>query len=141
MDTGLMAGVGKMRITPPFDCEMSGFVARKDKCRGVHDDLFARALVLSDGRRKVALVNTISLGIDHHLLTRVRREMAAYTDISPESANFRSDSYSLRTGSLKRCLFGSSRSKLLSNFGKKYRRSYLPGQSDLGTGPSGVWVK
>lgn len=85
MDTVLMAGVGKMRITPPFDCEMSGFVARKDNCRGVHDDLFARALVLWDGRRKVVLVNTDLIGIDHHLLARVRREMAAYTDISPDS--------------------------------------------------------
>lgn len=85
MDTVLMAGTGKITITPPFGCEMSGFVARKGKCRGVHDDLYARSLVLSDGRRKVALVSTDLIGIDYHILDEVRREMAKLTDIPPES--------------------------------------------------------
>lgn len=85
MDTSLTAGTGRLKITPPFDCEMSGFVARKGTCRGVHDDLYARALVISNGRQKVALVNTDLIGIDSHLLALVRQEVAKLTDLSPDS--------------------------------------------------------
>jgi neutral ceramidase len=85
MDQIVMAGTGKMIITPPFGCEMSGFVARQGNCLGVHDQLWARAIVIADGRQKIVLVTADLIGIDHHILAKVRREMTLLTDISPEA--------------------------------------------------------
>jgi len=52
---GLMAGTAKVEITPPPDVAMSGY-ARRPYAKGIHDPLFARVLVLADGRTSLALV-------------------------------------------------------------------------------------
>jgi neutral ceramidase len=85
MDRTLMAGAGKMNITPPFGCEMSGFVARQGNSVGIHDELWARALVIDDGRRKIALVTADLIGIDRSLLAKVREALTQWTDIEPEA--------------------------------------------------------
>jgi neutral ceramidase len=85
MDQVVKAGTGRIMITPPFGCEMSGFVARQRNCLGIHDPLWARAMVIADGRQKIALVTTDLIGIDRHLLAKVRREMTLLTDISPDA--------------------------------------------------------
>lgn len=81
----LMAGTGKLMITPPFDCELSGFVARESRCRGVHDPLYARALVLADGKGKIALVSADLIGVDAKLLAKVREKVAELTDLDPSA--------------------------------------------------------
>lgn len=81
----LMAGTGKLMITPPFDCELSGFVAREGRCRGVHDPLYARALVLADGKEKIALVSADLIGVDTKLLAKVREKVAELTDLDPSA--------------------------------------------------------
>ncbi len=80
-----MAGTGKLMITPPFDCELSGFVAREGRCRGVHDPLYARALVLADGKEKIALVSADLIGVDTKLLAKVREKVAELTDLDPSA--------------------------------------------------------
>jgi hypothetical protein len=52
----LRAGAAKVSITPSAD-EFPYTVPKERSFVGVHDDLFARALVLDDGRIKVALVS------------------------------------------------------------------------------------
>ena len=48
----MRAGVSKVCITPPVGTWQGGYGARRHPCVGVHDDLFARALVLAgDGER------------------------------------------------------------------------------------------
>ena len=81
----LTAGTGRLMITPPFDCELSGFVAREGRSRGVHDPLYARALVLADGKEKIALVSVDALGVDAKLLAKVREKVAHLTDLNPSS--------------------------------------------------------
>ena len=51
----LMAGTAKVEITPPPDVAMSGY-ARRPYAKGIHDPLFARVLLLTDGRTSLALV-------------------------------------------------------------------------------------
>jgi neutral ceramidase len=56
----LKAGTAKVDITPPIGVAMEGFGPRK--AEGVHDPLYARALVLTDGTAKLAIV-TLDLAL------------------------------------------------------------------------------
>jgi len=59
---GLQAGVAKRDVTPPIGGRMYGYGARGDNVStGVHDPLYAKAIVLSDGSTKLAIV-TLDLG-------------------------------------------------------------------------------
>ncbi|HHY47470.1 MAG TPA: alkaline ceramidase, partial [Firmicutes bacterium] len=80
-ESSIMVGVAKLAITPPFGCEMSGFIARRGGAAGVHDPLWAKALVISDGREKVALVVADLIGIDSEIVSEVRALTSRLTDI------------------------------------------------------------
>ena len=47
-----LAGSSKIRITPDIPIPMSGYGGRTAPFKGVHDDLYARVIVLSDGTNK-----------------------------------------------------------------------------------------
>lgn len=70
----LLAGVSKVCITPPIGTWQGGYGARKRPSEGVHNDLFARALVIegSDGNR-CAIVSVDILGFTHELADGTRR--------------------------------------------------------------------
>lgn len=51
----LMVGTGKVRITPPVGIPFTGHGYRISE--GIHDDLWARVMVLESGGRKVAIVS------------------------------------------------------------------------------------
>ncbi len=71
---GFEVGVAKVNVTPSPGSRMYGYEARKETtATGVHDPLYARALVASDGRAKVALV-TLDLGYVDTVITREVRE-------------------------------------------------------------------
>ncbi|MCK4965474.1 hypothetical protein KAS50_00505, partial [bacterium] len=53
----LSAGTAKINITPLTPIPMSGYGGRKDPYKGVHDELFARVIVFSDGERKAAILS------------------------------------------------------------------------------------
>lgn len=54
----LYAGFSKVDITPPVGIAMSGYGERTSGAVGIHDPLFARVIVLTDGRVSLALVST-----------------------------------------------------------------------------------
>lgn len=85
MNKNLMVGTCRLMITPPFGCEMSGFVARNGLCKGIHDPLWARALIINNGHKKIALVVTDLIGIDGEILNKVRQLVSYSTDITPDS--------------------------------------------------------
>ncbi len=61
----LRAGVARVDLTPPMDLKatLGGYGARMSKpAVGVHDRVFAKALVLSDGSKRVAIVTADVLG-------------------------------------------------------------------------------
>jgi len=72
----VLAGVAKVNITPPpAGTPLDGYAARKDgvgPSEGVHDELYAKALVLSDGKQKVAIVATDLIAVDLRITNAIR---------------------------------------------------------------------
>jgi hypothetical protein len=61
----LSAGVARVDLTPPLDMNapLGGYGERMNRpAEGVHDRIFAKALVLSDGKQKFVLVTADMLG-------------------------------------------------------------------------------
>jgi hypothetical protein len=75
------AGVAKVKITPPVGIALAGFAARQEGCRGIHDDLYAKALVLDDGCTKVAVVTCDFVGPDRTFVEEIRRIVEERTGI------------------------------------------------------------
>ena len=63
----LYARVCETDITPPPDVWMAGYSFRHTPAHGVHDELFARALVLDDGHTRLAIVATDLVSLDTEL--------------------------------------------------------------------------
>ncbi|HUP22026.1 MAG TPA: hypothetical protein VNB06_03695, partial [Thermoanaerobaculia bacterium] len=56
--TELRAGTARADITPPLGSQLYGYGARGQAVStAVHDPLYAKALVLSDGATSIAIVN------------------------------------------------------------------------------------
>lgn len=84
----LQAGAARVVITPPVGVPLSGYFAaegRKQTAREVHDDLYARALVLNDGERSVAIVTTDLIGLDDEEVGAVRAIVEREAAITPQN--------------------------------------------------------
>ncbi len=77
----LRAGAAEAVITPPVGTLMDGYSGRDGGAVGVHDDLYARALVVDDGDTSAALVSADLIGVDRRLVASVRERAAAATSI------------------------------------------------------------
>jgi hypothetical protein len=75
----LRAGWAEIEITPPLDGErpvyLAGFGMNR-KARGVHDPLMARAVVLDDGRRRLAIVSVDLVGLQYPTVQAIRERLA-----------------------------------------------------------------
>ncbi|MFM7508977.1 MAG: neutral/alkaline non-lysosomal ceramidase N-terminal domain-containing protein [Actinomycetota bacterium] len=74
----LSAGVARRRITPPTGVFLVGYGDRWRGNRGVHDEVWATALFLSDGASRVAIVSVDLLTVNEVTVDRIR---AAVGDI------------------------------------------------------------
>ncbi|MBA7712169.1 hypothetical protein ES703_121139 [subsurface metagenome] len=70
--TRIFAGFSKVKITPPLATPLGGNVRDKG-AEGVHDDLFAKTIVLSDGKKEVALASCALIGIPGKMVDRIRK--------------------------------------------------------------------
>ena len=77
----IRAGGAKVNITPPVGVWLSGYGARDKPSDDVQDDLYARALVVSDGADTVALVAVDLLWVPLYMTNDVREIVAAKTGI------------------------------------------------------------
>ena len=88
MSTAIWAGAAERVITPPVGLDMTGFGGRPSGTLGVHDDLYARALVLAEAgaapERRIALVSTDLLSLGFDIVARVRDGVRAATGIAPD---------------------------------------------------------
>lgn len=73
----LLAGVAQIDITPPVGLEMGGFGRRVQPSVGVHDPLFAKALLLDDGHTRVVIVSCDLLGFSYEYDQSVREAIAS----------------------------------------------------------------
>ncbi len=81
----MRAGYARTVISPPPGTYLAGFAARHDPAREIHDDLWARALVLEDGDRRVAFVVYDLCEIDAAFVAAVRRTVQEATGITPDA--------------------------------------------------------
>lgn len=79
----MKVGFAKRRISPPIGAPLAGFAARHGVCEGIHDELFARALVIEDAPTVVALVSLDLLAVGSDFVERTRRAIAARVPIEP----------------------------------------------------------
>ena len=84
MSSGLKAGVGRAIITPPVGFKLAGYGSRVDDSVGVHDDLYAKALALDDGNKKIIIVSCDLIGVHKELVDNVRENCKDF-GISRES--------------------------------------------------------
>src|SRR6478752_537075 len=77
-NTKLLGGAAEVVITPPAGAPTLGTIQRST---GVHDDLYARALVLDDGRQRVAILSLDLIGMDFAFADDIRGAIAERTDI------------------------------------------------------------
>ncbi|MEP6595536.1 MAG: neutral/alkaline non-lysosomal ceramidase N-terminal domain-containing protein [Ginsengibacter sp.] len=61
----LTAGTAKINITPHTPIPMSGYGGRNDPFKGIHDSIFARVIVFSDGKNKAALISMETIGVSN----------------------------------------------------------------------------
>ncbi|HKX19132.1 MAG TPA: hypothetical protein VJT33_14060 [bacterium] len=78
----MWVGTAKTVITPPAGTGLAGFAAREGGARGVHDDLYARALVLEVGGTRLALIFYDLCELDAPFVARVRRRVEGAAGIS-----------------------------------------------------------
>lgn len=77
----IKAGISEVNITPPVGISMCGFGGRKGPSESVHDELFARALVLDNGETQVAIVGADVISFAPDLVGRIREGVARETGI------------------------------------------------------------
>ncbi len=81
----LKAGFARVCISPLPGAPLAGFAARQDVSQGIHDDLFARALVITNDDSALALVSLDVLALPDHFVKRVRTSISAITAIDADS--------------------------------------------------------
>jgi hypothetical protein len=63
--TQISAGTAKVNITPAVPIPMSGYRSRTKPFEGIHDSIYARAIVFSDGENKAAIVSAEIIGLSN----------------------------------------------------------------------------
>ena len=78
----LKAGVSKVNITPPIRGCQAGFGNREGRPSiGIHDDLYAKAIVLEKDKVKTVIVTTDVLGFDTELTVKIKKLIFKETGI------------------------------------------------------------
>ncbi len=83
--SSLHAGAARVKLDPPAGLAMLGYGGRVGRNTGVHDDLAAQALVLSDGANKIAIVGVDLLALGARIADDIRERAAAITGIAADS--------------------------------------------------------
>lgn len=81
-ESGLRAGVARIDITPALPVKLYGYSSRKNYSEGVHDNLYARAVVLENGGRHLVMISSdlgsysgeVFLIIKNRIIERFRLE-------------------------------------------------------------------
>jgi len=81
----LVAGTGRIKITPELPMWLSGYAGREKPATEVLQDLWAKALVLEDGAgNRVVIVTTDLLGLSHQVSVDVARKVDSLYGIRRE---------------------------------------------------------
>ena len=67
----LKVGLARRVITPPIGSEMPGLLAKRH-AKGVHDDLHAKAMLIDNGTKRLAIVGVDALSLRRATFLKVR---------------------------------------------------------------------
>lgn len=81
----LLAGAQRTIITPPVGVDLCGFGGREGPSAGVHDDLRACALFLSDGDCDLVVITADLIGLCHEEVAQVRAGIEERIGVPPEA--------------------------------------------------------
>ncbi len=81
----LTAGFSKVCISPQVGAPLAGFAAREGVSEGIHDDLYARAVVLVNKEAAIALVSVDLLALSSDFIKRVRQNIQQASVFRPEA--------------------------------------------------------
>jgi hypothetical protein len=70
---GFEAGAARVEIVPPVPTRMGGYFDRLSPFVGVHDPIYARALVAASGETRVAIVATDLIAVSDNLVAACRK--------------------------------------------------------------------
>jgi neutral ceramidase len=79
--TQLEAGVAAVTVTPPVGTDLSGYAGRKGPATGVHDELYAKTLVLRQNGKTCLLITTDLIGLGAAIGRDIRRRIRERTGI------------------------------------------------------------
>ncbi len=80
----LSAGTAKVDITPQTPIPMSGYGSRKDPFTGVHDEIYSRVVVFSDGENKAAIIAADIIGFSHEFWEKFTERLERETGIEQQ---------------------------------------------------------
>jgi hypothetical protein len=80
-NNALKVGVAKVNITPPVPIHMSGYGSRQDVYQGIHDSLYAFAVVFDDGSVQAALITADLIGFSNEFSSRMHGDIEERTGI------------------------------------------------------------
>jgi hypothetical protein len=115
---GLRAGAASVKITPPVGTPMAGYYHAR-AAEGVHDDLYAKALVIEKDGARAALVALDLISTTRELVEAARREIEKTTGVRGDAVMI--SATHAHTGPVLRS--GSSRDGIMgvgSDLGRKY---------------------
>src|SRR5437868_9013726 len=78
--TGLKIGAAEIDITPPIGHRMAGYFDER-LSTGVHDPLQAKAIILQEGKERIAMVFCDLVGVSLTITTNARAQASEKTGI------------------------------------------------------------
>lgn len=81
----LKAGVARVDITPPVGTMMGGHRLRKAPSEGIHDPLYARALIFEQDKQRIAIVTTDLGAIGQDVVEKTRKLIENKAGIKKEA--------------------------------------------------------
>lgn len=88
--SSLRAGAARVDITPPPDAAlpMSGYANRTQGFKGIHDNIYVRAIVVDDGATQIALVAWELIFVPNSVWAETSQRIAQEVGIAPENLLF-----------------------------------------------------
>jgi len=77
----IKAGTSKIIITPDEPVRMSGYAARTDPFKGIHDDIYASAVVFDNGYTKTCIITADVIGFSHEYVDETKSMIEKETGI------------------------------------------------------------
>lgn len=76
----MKVGSSKVDITPPLNIPYLGFLPRQGRFKGVHDPLYAKAIVFDNGETSLSIISADSIGFSNDVLGKGRNFTAEVRD-------------------------------------------------------------